>query len=114
MTAVKTLTTIAAIAALAGGLSIAAAQNAPTTKAPVSPNSINKGTEPGTPSGAESQTTATGQPARIAGHGKFCSETSNQALNCKFASMSACEKQNKSQNLHCVANPNRGTTGSRH
>jgi hypothetical protein len=110
----KTLTTLAVVAALAGGLSVAAAQNAPTTKAPVAPNSINKGTEPGTPSGAESQTAATGQPARVSGRGKFCSETTNQALNCKFATMSACEKQNKSQNLRCVANPNLGTTGSRH
>jgi hypothetical protein len=104
----------AVAAALASGLSIAAAQNAPTTKAPIAPNSINKGTEPGTPSGAESQATAKGKPARVAGHGKFCSENSNQALNCKFASMSACEKQNKSQNLHCVANPKQATTGSRH
>ena len=110
----KTLTTFAVIAALASGLSIAAAQNAPTTKAPVSPDSINKGTLPGTPSGAESQTAATGQPARIEGHGKFCSETANNALNCKFASMSACEKQSKADNLHCVANPNTGTTGARH
>ena len=42
----KTLTTFTVVVALASGLSIAAAQNAPTTKAPVSPNSINKGTEP--------------------------------------------------------------------
>ena len=110
----KTLTTFAVVAALASAVSIAAAQNAPTTKAPVSPNSINKGTEPGTPSGSESQTTATGQPARVAGHGKYCSEMTNNALNCKFASMSACEKQSKADNLHCVANPKRGTTGSRH
>jgi len=110
----KTLTTFAVAAVLASGLSIAAAQNAPTSKAPVSPNSINKGTLPGTPSGAESQTTATGQPVHIAGHGKFCSEATNHALNCKFASMSACEKQSKADNLHCVANPNLGTTGSRH
>ena len=110
----KTLTTFAVAAALASALSVAAAQNAPTTRAPISPDSINKGTEPGTPSGAESQRAATGQPARIAGHGKFCSETTNNALNCKFASMSACEKQSKSGNLRCVANPNRGTTGSRH
>jgi hypothetical protein len=110
----KALTALVAIIALTGSLSIAAAQNAPTTKAPVSPNSINKGTEPGTPSGAESQTTATGQPARISGRGKYCSEMTNSALNCKFASMSACEKQSKSQNLRCVANPKLGTTGSRH
>jgi hypothetical protein len=110
----KALTAIAAIAALAGGLSVAAAQNAPNSKAPISPNSINKGSLPGTPSGAESQTTATGKPAHISGRGKFCSETSTNTLNCKFASMSACEKQNKSDNLHCVANPNVGTTGSRH
>lgn len=110
----RTVTTFAIVAALAGGMSFAAAQNSPTTKAPVAPNSINKGTEPGTPSGSESQTAATGQPAHIAGHGKFCSEMSNRALNCKFASMSECEKQSKSNNLHCVANPNRGTTGSRH
>ena len=109
----KKLAALALATVVLGGLSLAQAQNAPNSKAPISPNSINKGSEPGTPSGAESQKTATGQPVRISGRGNFCSETSH-ALNCNFASMSACEKQSKSMNLHCVANPNVGTTGSRH
>jgi hypothetical protein len=98
-----------------GSLSIALAQNAPTSKEPVSPNNINKGTEPGSQSGSESQSTATGTPARIAGNAKYCKETSaNGPLNCVYASMSACEKVNKANNLRCVANPKAGTTGSQH
>jgi hypothetical protein len=112
--AMKELAALAMTTVMLGGLSLAQAQNAPNSKAPISPNSINNGSEPGTPSGAESQKTATGQPVRISGRGNFCSETSSQTLNCNFASMSACEKQSKSMNLHCVANPNVGTTGSRH
>ncbi|HET7910416.1 MAG TPA: hypothetical protein VFL49_00135 [Pseudolabrys sp.] len=111
----KTLTMIAVVAALAGGMSLAAAQNAPTSKAPISPNSINKGSEPGTPSGAESQSKATGKPMHVSGKGKYCSETSAKgSLNCVYASMSSCEKHSKSSNMHCVANPKLGTTGSRH
>jgi hypothetical protein len=29
--------------------------------------------------------------------------------NCFYASLDACQKHNKSPNLHCVANPNSGT-----
>lgn len=48
----KSIATAAVGAVLLGGLSIAAAQNAPTSNAPVSPNNINKGTEPGTQCGS--------------------------------------------------------------
>ena len=50
----KKLTIIAAAAVLLGGISIAAAQNAPTTKDVTSPNSINKGSVATRNSGAES------------------------------------------------------------
>lgn len=111
----KKLAALAMVAAFCSGLSVAQAQNAPDSKAPISPNSINKGSEPGTPSGAENPSVATGKPVHVSGKGKYCSETSaNGPLNCVYGSMSACEKRNKSDNLHCVANPNRGTTGSRH
>lgn len=111
----KKLAAVAVMAALLGGVSVGHAQNAPNSKAPISPNSINKGTEPGTPSGAESQSTATGKPVRVSGKGKYCSERSASGpLSCVYASMSACEKNSKSSNMHCVANPNLGTTGSRH
>lgn len=110
----KAVTTIGVVAALLGSFSIALAQNAPSSKGPVSPNSINKGTEPNSPSGSESQTKATGMRATIAGNGKYCKEASaNTILDCVYASMSACEKENKANNLRCVTNPKLGTTGSK-
>jgi hypothetical protein len=48
------------------------------------------------------------------GSGKFCIETSaGGSLNCKFASLAACQKDAKAQNLNCVPNPNSGTTGAK-
>jgi hypothetical protein len=109
----KTLQTVMMVAITLGSISFALAQNAPTSKEPVSPNNINKGTEPGSQSGAESQKAATGKRVQVAGKNKYCRETSaNGPLDCVYASMNACESQNKSGNLKCVANPNLGTTGS--
>jgi hypothetical protein len=115
----KTLTTLVAAAALIGGVTIAGAQNAPTTTPNPSPNSINKGSLSTKPSGSESQSTAHMGSAKMAnrrttGHSKFCVETSpGGSLNCKFASMKACEKAGQPNNLNCVVNPNVGTTGSK-
>ncbi len=110
----KTLTSAAVVAALIGSIALAQAQTAPTTKSDTSPASINKGSQATKPSGSEAQSTATGQSTRISGAGKFCKETSaNGPLSCIYASMSDCQKGNTSNNLHCVANPRFGTTGSK-
>jgi hypothetical protein len=106
----KTLTTIALAAALFGGVSMASAQNAPTSQVSPSPDSINKGSRPTAPSGTESESAATGSRAHVAGRGKYCKVTSaNGTLDCFYASMDACQKHSKSDNLRCVTNPNRGT-----
>ena len=107
----KIVTITAAAAALLAGLTLASAQNAPTTKVNPSPNSINKGLLDPTPSGAESRKAATGIPAKVVGKGKFCVESPAGSLNCKFASMDACQK--KSTNLNCVARPAPSTVGKK-
>jgi len=85
----KTLTTLTAIAALAAGISFAQAQmGAP-------------------PSGSM-------QKPQAVGNSPFCINMSGSGgLNCKYASMAACEKDAKPQNLSCLPNPNKSTTGSR-
>lgn len=84
----KTLTTLTAIA-LAAGISCAQAQGT-------------MGTSPGATA-----------PQTI-GNAAFCINTSaSGALNCKYASMAACEKDAKPQNLNCSPNPKKGTTGSK-
>lgn len=104
----KSIAAIAAAAALLGMLSVADAQNAPTTAVSPSPASVNKGSRATAVSGAESQAAATNSRQRVAGHGKFCKQTSaNGTLDCFYASMSACHKHAKSNNLNCVSNPNR-------
>ncbi len=103
----KSFLMIAFATALVGSVTMANAQNAPTSKIAPSPNSINKGSRPTATSGAESQATAVGKNIRVAGKGKFCSKSSrNGALDCFYASMSACQKHSKANNLQCVVNPN--------
>lgn len=114
----KTLTTLTAVAALIAGLSIASAQNAPTTTPNTSPNAANKGSQPDTPSGARGSQGSTGPSMsgqskskmgatagmKYTGTGKFCIETSpgGASMNCKFASMEACQKEAKPNNFQCV------------
>jgi hypothetical protein len=89
----KTLTTLTAVAALIAGLSIASAQ---------SPMSQDKASSMG-----KTSTQATGT-------GKFCiTSASGGALNCKYASLAACEQDAKTNSQTCSANPNQGTTGSK-
>jgi hypothetical protein len=87
-----TITTLTAVAALMAGISIASAQsmNSPSTSS------------------------SSGQP-QATGSGKFCIETSKGAGNvqCKYASMTACEKDAQAQGLQCSPNPKSGTTGSK-
>lgn len=95
----KTLTTLTAVAALVAGLSFASAQ----TTTPKS----------GAMGGSPSSSSSMGQQ-QATGSGKFCIETSaGGSLNCKYASLSACEKDAKAQNLNCSPNPKSGTTGAR-
>ena len=88
----KTLTTLTAVAALVAGISVAQAQ----------------GTMGKTGSSSGSM-----QP-QTTGNAAFCIATSpGGALNCKYASMAACEKDAKPQNLNCSPNPKKSTTGSK-
>jgi len=86
----KTLTTLTAVAAIIAGISVAQAQ----------------GTM-GSPSGSM-------QKAQTVGNSAFCINMSGGGgMNCKYASMAACEKDAKPQNLSCSPNPNKSTTGSK-
>ena len=88
----KTLTTLTAVTALVAGISFAQAQG--TMGSPSSGSSMQK--------------------SQTIGSSPFCINTSaSGALNCKYASMAACEKDAKPQNLNCSPNPNKSTTGSK-
>jgi len=88
----KTLTAITAVAALVAGISFAQAQ----------------GTMGSPPAGGSMQ-----KPL-VTGNSPFCINTSaSGALNCKYTSLTACEKDAKPQNLNCSPNPNKSTTGSK-
>jgi hypothetical protein len=118
----KSLTTFTAIAALIAGVSIASAQNAatPSNKVPP-PSSINAGKATGSgtaKSGSESTGAAHSSMSsgkmNVTGKSKFCISTApgSNGLECKFASMAACEKAAKVQNRQCQKNPKMaGTTG---
>ena len=98
----KTVTTLTAVAALVAGLSIASAQ---TTTPKSGANSAAMG--------SSSSSSSMGRQAAT-GSGKFCVETSpGGSLNCKYASLAACQKDAKAQNLNCSPNPNSGTTGAK-
>jgi hypothetical protein len=89
----KTLTTFTAVAALVAGISIAQAQGTMG--------------QTGSSSGGM-------QAPQTTGNAAFCIATSpGGALNCKYASMAACEKDAKAQNLNCSPNPKKSTTGSK-
>jgi hypothetical protein len=119
----KSLIALAAAAALAGGISLANAQNSGNTPAEnTSPSSINAGAQKGnanTKSGSESAGTAMksnrmkSAKAKITGKGKFCLSTapSGNVWSCKFASMEACQKAAKTGlEQKCQPNPNMAST----
>jgi len=83
----KTLTALTAVAALVAGISIASA--APMDKTGTMGNSS----------------------ASVTGTGKFCIKGAAGALNCEYASLSACQKVAKGSET-CQARPS-GTTGSK-
>lgn len=100
---------IALTVALFSSISIATAQNAPTTNISPSPSSINSSSRATVPSGAENQTTAAHRPQHIGGDKKYCRPTAGgNSLNCFYASMKSCQKHTKGNNLRCVTNPNQG------
>ena len=49
--------------------------------------------------------------AQVIGTSKYCMKTKSGELNCKFASLSACQKGAKG--AACAANPHTSTTGSK-
>lgn len=83
----KTLTTLTAVAALIAGISVAGAQGSMSTD------------KPG----------AMGSSANVTGTGKFCVKEDSGALNCQYASLSACQAANAGKD--CEQNP-KATTGS--
>jgi hypothetical protein len=82
----KTVTTVAAVAALIAGMGIASAQNSQGTAA----------TKPG-----------------AAGTGKFCLTGSNGPKNCSFMTMAACQSAAKSMKGTCAENPQNAATGQK-
>lgn len=86
----KTLTTFTAVAALIAGISIASAQTSSMDKS-------------GTMGGSSVQAT---------GSGKFCIKGADDALNCQYASLAACQKAAKSSET-CAPRPS-STTGSKY
>lgn len=90
----KTLTTLAAVAALIAGISIASAQSSSSS------STMNKNSTMGSSS------------TQASGTGKFCIKGASGALNCQYASLSACQQAAKSGES-CSPNPNSGTTGSK-
>lgn len=84
----KTLTGLAAIAALAAGISVAGAQSG--------------------------MSNSSGSQRQAIGNSPFCVSTSaSGSLNCKYTSLAECEKDAKPQNQTCTPNPNKGTTGAK-
>jgi hypothetical protein len=86
----KTLTTLTAVAALIAGISVASAQS-----------SMDKSNSMGSSS-----------TASITGTGKFCVKGTSGALNCEYASLSACQKA-VTGSESCQARPS-STTGSKY
>lgn len=87
----KTLTTFAAIVALVAGVSVASAAG------------MSKDSYMGKSTMSKS--------ARVIGTSSYCVKTKSGDLNCKFASLSAC--QDDANGATCTANPHTSTTGSK-
>ena len=116
----KTLTTLTAIAALVAGISIASAQNqAGPAPQDASPSNLNKGASETGQSGAQTKATASKtantKGKNAMGSGKFCMTAApggTNSLDCKYASMQACQTAAKPLERSCQENPKMGTTGS--
>ena len=84
----KTLTAFTAVAALVAGISVASAAGTMNSNASATSNNL----------------TASGSA--------YCNKTKAGSLDCKFASMAACEKVAKPNGGTCITNPKSATTGS--
>ena len=84
----KTLTTLAAVAALIAGISIASARR------------------------HDGQERRDGRSSHVTGSGKFCIKGAGGALNCEYASLASCQKATKGSE-NCEARPS-STTGSKY
>jgi len=95
----KTLTTLTAVVALFAGVAVANAQSS-------SGMSKSNGSMGSSSSSMGSQRSA-------AGNGKYCLQPtgSSSSMDCKFASMAACQKEAKAKNGNCIPNSKSGTTG---
>lgn len=110
----KMLSLSVATVLIAAGLSVAHAQNQPTTNVGPPPNSINTGETAGTKgsrSGAESKAVAHNRGVRIVGSARFCTRGHDHVLRCHYRSMASCETYGRHRNLACIANP-AATTGA--
>jgi hypothetical protein len=89
----KTLTAFTTVVALIAGISMAQAQGT---------------------MGKSGSSGSGMQPQQTTGSAAFCiATTPGGPLNCKYASLAACEKDAKPQNLNCSPNPKKSTTGSK-
>lgn len=84
----KTLTTLTAVAALIAGISVAGAQGS---------------------SMSQDNSGSMSSSANITGTGRFCVKEDSGALDCQYASLSACQAANAGKD--CEQNP-KSTTGS--
>lgn len=109
----KTTIMLGAVALLTG-ITIA---NAQMTRAPDDnkANATQLNSQAADPNTNNTSAAPGGSQQMAKGNGAFCitMSASNSSLNCKFASMAACEKEAKTQNLQCSPNPKRSTTGSK-
>jgi len=113
----KTLTTLTAIAALLAGITVASAQDrAPDNNRANATQYNSQAADPANNTRSSGVAPSAGSQQQAMGNSPFCITTSasNSSLNCKYASMAACEVDAKPQNYQCSANPKKmGTTGSR-
>lgn len=99
----KYLSTVTAVAALVVGMSIASAQ-APSGMQNQSPSN----------SGAAKDSSAKPVKQAVKGNDPFCivNKIGGQ-MNCKYASLDACQKDPKLNGRQCVAKPGAGTSGAK-
>ncbi len=108
----KTLTALTVAAALAASVSVAGAQSSmhkPSSTPMPQSNSSTMGAAP------RAGTMGNSKHMTVKGHGRFCSQlASGGPLDCRYASMAACEKNVKpGLKKTCVTNPRMGTMGAK-
>jgi hypothetical protein len=114
----KLLVTTGALVTLLAGASIA---NAQMTRSPDNDKANatqfnSQAADPTTGPGASRTPGGMTDGQRISGNAAFCitsSASNSSILNCKYATMAACEQEAKPMNFQCSPNPKLGTTGAR-